>query len=294
MSRLEAWLNDAIHDEEKEGACSAVSIVHMTGETPYEVDLIRLPHEKFDAQSIARRFEGKINAYCKEMPGRQECWVYAFYGKLGDDRQDPGARMHCPINGKVQYPQGATEAPTAQGLLQQGMREREAHLGLYIGAQKSLLEGFAQLANAQRMAHESVLAENARLRAENNDAYTLLREAANRENEQVIDRSMAVLKAQKEAMFVAKLMEWAPAIANTIMQKKVFPESVEDSAIVKGLLDNMTKEHIAIFQSLLPPQIAGLVSARMEELIKRKEHERLEGAEARQLQSGVTPESELQ
>ena len=286
---LEEWIVQCVNDDQKSGKCYGFGVVHFVGSQPNEVDRIKLDGG-LTPKNIAARFEGRIREYVRDMSGQQTCAYHAFYGT----NSEPEATQQISVAGVTEYPGLNSEPPTEKGLLQQMMRHTEAAVQTLVQAVRALNDGNQNLSVASQAALTHVTEENIKLRHENADAYQIVREVTLRQSNEQFERIDRMRKEERNDALLAKLMQWAPALINTIAQKKVFPEATEDSAIVNGLIENMQPQHIQMLTALVPPEISGIISSRANELIKRRELALKGQSEAKQLSSGVDPESELQ
>lgn len=287
---IEEWLNEAINDKDGGlGDCYAVAVIHYKDETPNVVDRITLGGA-LSISEIAKRFESKITQYVYDLPGVQRCELNAFYGQS----PEPGARLPFTRTGQLGYAQGATEGPTEKGLTQMLMRHMEAIHSTQQAATRALVEGYVQLNRSTLDQNAALVAENERLRNETADAYRIIRDTTTDAERHLQDRDMAIMKEKKSAELQQKLLQWLPALTNTILQRKVFPEATEDSAIVNGLLDAMGPEQIQFFVTMLPPEIAGIVTARANEIMKKRASMQLDRNEVNALLAQSNPEGELQ
>src|SRR5579864_679352 len=239
------WLEEAINDKEDgKVKCDAVAVIHYVGEQQTVIDKITLGGA-LSVKDIAQRFDKKVAQYVHDLPGQQTCALLAFY----DGSQDPAARLPFTRMGQITYPNGATESPTDRGLVQQLMRHLEAKESTLLTAQRQMVDGFSQLLTRVMDQNTALAAEAERLRGENADAYRIISETTMGAAERSLDRDMALIEKRKSEILQAKLVEWLPALTNTILQKKVFPENTEDSAIINGLIEAMGPEQISLFIS---------------------------------------------
>ena len=293
----EEWVTQCVNDTIK-GTCRALAVVHYAGGQPNEIDKIPLTGE-LTPKEIATRFDERLYQYVHDMPGMQSCEMLAFYASAGSDgtlreSSEPENRRPMMVSGSSSYPGLTTEPPTPTGFVQQTMRHSEIFAQTLAQAQTQLMQGFIQL-NARAIEHVDRLAmECEKLREENTDAWTIVRENALSIAKEQNELAIARFKEEKNAAMLAKLLQWAPALVNTITGKKVFPEATEDSAIVQGLLENMQPAHIGMLTGLLPPEVAGIVSARANEIFARREKALSVSAEANGLTRGLDPVGELQ
>ena len=264
------WLQEAIDDQEHGETCTAFAVVHLTGDGSVmkEIDRMALPAQ-MDVRGIAARFEDRVAQHIYDMSGHQNFAVYAFY----DMGREPGLEYRFARTGTLQSTTGVSEPANDKGLLAQAMRHHELMSQHYLAGQKELILGFAQLARASNEHMEDISRENTQLRTELADARRLLDEAASALERSAMEGADKLRKDEENSAMRKKFMEWAPALINTITGKKVFPEAVEDSSIIAGLLDAMEPEHVSMMVGLVQaknPTAAGILSARANEILKKR------------------------
>ena len=291
------WLQQAVDDDQKGGECYALAVVHLTdgGAGQREVDRMALPAE-MTIREIGARFEQRVEQHVYDLPGHQAFRLYAFYGAS----KEPGAEFPFARSGTLQFPANVTEAATKEGLLAQTMRHHENMSNHYLAGQKELILGFAQLAREAVNHNQALATETEQLRRELADARKILDESASSHERTAHEITERQRKEERDDLMRRKFMEWAPALINTITGKKVFPETTEDTSIVNGLLDSMGPEHISMLIGVLQntnPTAAGIVSARANEIFKKRKELAESRGEVKQLlaaPSAADAEGELQ
>jgi len=285
------WLNEAINDKQKGEQCTVVAVIHYTGTEQAEVDRVSLPCPSMTLHDIAERFERRLQAYVHDMPGLQNCAHIAFY----DGSNEPGYVHPFTKSGALEYPGLASEPPTNSGITQQLMRHNEALVQAFTTGQRVLLEGFGQLLKNAFDQNESLARETERLRRENTDAWIIVRNAGMQLQAQQTEDDKARLKEERNNIMIERLLKWAPSLINTILSRKVFPEAAEDSAIVEGLLSELSEEHIQLLCAAAPPAVSGLLATRAKQIIETRQSKSNQTNEATGLlvADPNTPEGEL-
>ena len=288
-----AWIQQSLTDTEKQGSCFAIALVHYQGQQPTEIDRIAFPSTDKTVGECADRFDMKAREHARDLPGMQMFALLAFYGAA----HEPGSTRPFSVIGTLQHPGLVSEAPTEAGLLQQAMRHSEISIQAAMGGIQQIVAGFRDLATAQREDHAHLVNENARLRVENAEAWVMVRNIGLQQRAEDHEQQMRLEKEKRTNLLITRLAKWGPALINTILGKKVFPQALEDTAIVEGLLSEMQPEHIALLGQIAPPEVMGLVSSRAKQIFAEREAAALEEGQARALARDAGPnaaEGELQ
>lgn len=286
------WIQQAVSDKEKGEQCFALAAVHYKSDgSMEEIDRVNLAGG-MSAKEVADRFDIRVFNHIHDLMGVQSCAFLAFY----DGNEEPKAKFQFTKNGKMEAPApGVSEAATPTGLIQMFMRHLEVKEDMYLKVQQATFAGLAQLAALSNDRVAALAEENTSLRNELADGYVIIKNQAldmATANDASLNQQMAVAKEQKSTLLYNTFLKWLPALANTLAQRKVFPESTEDTAIVEGLLSAMGPSSIDMLQHMLPPHVFGLVAARAKEIIGKQTH--LEESRGEVKQIGTTVEGELQ
>lgn len=261
---LDQWIAEAASDTEKDGELSMLSLVHAKGISEQEIHTIKLgTGKKWTAKELGSIFKAKAQTYSQELAGVQLFYLLGFYG----NRTEPQARRPFRENGQTDLLEsmGGTEGPTSTGLTQQAMRHME--MVMQIAAKQTAMAFEAQ----QSML--SILSQsNNKLQGEVRDASEILMKLMlDRANNQH-DHRMKELALERETSERRQLLQLAPALVNTITGKEVFPQETTDSALLNQIAESMDPEKIQtlINSGIIPPQLLGLLSARMEKYLLEK------------------------
>lgn len=274
---LETWIAEALTDLDKEGACTAFSLVHKQGMADHEVHTTRI--QAGNARSpkeLAELFRGKAETYSQDLAGSQTFVLHAFYGKSEPEASHPFTiAPNNDTNGL------ATEAPTAQGSMQQGMRLTEQFVQATFRERQMMMQYQFQI--IERLSHQ-----NEKLAAENADAFeivrTMLMDKVKLDHESRM-REMQYARSTKER---EKWLSFAPQLLNTVTGKEIFPQTTADTALVEAMAEAIPPEMLQHLSGMFPPEVVGTIMARFETHMKKKrleqeETERLLGIEAKRL-----------
>lgn len=269
---LDQWITEAMLDDDKDGKISAISLVHMVGQVPREIHAAKLVEgKKVDPKALADMFMGKAQTYCQELPGVHTFNLLAFYGQ----RSDPQA-YHPFIVNSIPEHNGtalATENPTPEGQKMQAMRQGEMVFQQVYRRQAQLDEYSMNLIREQNVMLKSALAEN-------RDMFSIFKEVMLQMATNQHANRMKELEFQRSTGERERMLKFLPPLVNTVLGKEIFPQSVEDTAIVEGIAANLKEEDLVKLGGIVPPEMLGPLYARVEKAMakKRLEQEALKQA----------------
>lgn len=277
---LDQWIYEALTDADKDGACTALSLVHRVGVREQEIHTTQLKQTGVDAKSLAKMFLGKAENYAAELPGVQTFNLLAFYG----GRTQFESIKPFMVNGETDMGGLATEGPTKDGLVQQAMRHTEAM------TQMSLRQTTA-MTSAMTAMFEMVVRENMSLRKENLDATVIVRDAVLAMNEKKEESAFKRLKYERDTAERSKWLSFGPAFINTLLGREVFPQSTADTALIDTIAESISEEDIQRLAAsgVIKPEVWGPLAQRMSKTMERK---RLAEAQAKEALNGVDPEQD--
>lgn len=275
---LDQWVREALLDPDKDGKCTAMTLVHMTGQSEREIHTVKFGPKAWDPKHLADLFRGKAENYAAELTGVQTFNVLGFYA----DRNEPQARKPIMIRGDNTHEGMATESPTKEGQTMQGMRHIEAAMQLALGQTGRLFE-------ASNKTIEKLLAHNTQLLQENRDAFDIVKEMMMKQIDGNHTHKMTELNYERKTNERAKLIGMAPALVNSLMGREIFPQANADTAILDTLMDDIDDNSIQVLGSILKPEIMGALSTRM---AKRMKERRLKHEETEARANGADPGAE--
>lgn len=277
---FDQWIEEALEDDEKAGDCTMLSVVHMKGTSENEVYSIALGGEKeWSSKDLAKTLRSKAENYADELPGVQAFALFAFYG----GRDKPQATKPFHVNGPTEFEGMASESPTSQGLVQQSMRHTEAML--QICAKQT-----AMLFETTQGTMTSLAKQNEQLMRENRDAFEIMQHMLRERASGMHEQNMEQLKFERQTQDRQKLLEYAPALVNSLTGREVFPQNNEDTALIEKFIESVDENSLEALSKHLPPEILGLLAQRMEKSFRKQRLEEEEG-DAR-LSEGVDPEED--
>ena len=275
---LDQWIHEALTDEDKDGKCTALSLIHRVGVREQEVHTKVLGDRQQDAKELAKMFLNKAENYAAELPGVQTFNLLAFYG----GRPQWEAIKPFTVNGESEMPGLATEGPTKEGLVQQSMRHTEAILQTCMRQNQTML-------NAMQGMFEQVVRENMSLRKENQEATIVVRDAIIKLTEHREETALKRLEYQRKTEERKAVLSFAPALVNSLTGKEVFPQNSADTALINSLAERISEENFQQLAALgiIPPELMGPLAQRMASHLSRKREAQ---AQARAALQHVDPE----
>ncbi len=258
---LEQWIFEVLTDDDKEGKCTALALVHKVGVRDQEIHVKQLGSRQWDAKDLAKFFRDKAENHASEIPGVQSYVLLAFY----NNRSEAQAQRPMLVNGEAEFSGLATEGPTEKGLLQQMMRHTEATLQIS-GRQSAMLfetmsRTMTELANS-----------NHRLMVENREATEVVRDAVlqlatNREKSE-----MERLQFERATAERSKWMGLLPAAINGITGKEIIPQATADTQLLETIAESLDEEGIMKLANsgAIKPEIIPLIMKRFTQIIQRK------------------------
>lgn len=268
---LDSWIHEALVDDQKDGSCVAMTLVHIANGVPHEIYGMKFGNRQYDPTELANTFRHKAQGYCQELPGVQYFSLYAFYGKVDPDTgevrgsQEPQAKHPFRLQGEVEFEGGFTsEEPTERGMKQQGMRLTEQLVGGSFGMIRVTFENQNQLLDKMLRLQTVTMDQNQQLiqglqaallqKAQENHTYRL-----------------EELKAERTNEMISKGIGMLPGIANKVLGKEVFPESQVDSNLIEMIVKDLLAhpEKVPQLQSMFPQEVWAPVMTRMVDIANR-------------------------
>jgi len=279
---LDQWIAEALLDTEKDGDCTALSLVQVIGTRDQEVYAMKLGGRAMDPKELARIFRTKAENHVAEIPGTQTFNLLAFYA----NRPEPQARRGFTVVGEAtDQGQLSTEGPTEKGIVQQCMRHNEAHTQLALRHTAAMIEASARML-------DRLATHNEKLIKENHDALDIIKQMMQQKITEDREFQLKQLQFERDSKEREKLLNYAPSLVNTLTNREVFPQATADTALIETIIDSMSEEDIMKLASsgIIKPEIWGPLAQRMKKSLekRRKAHEM-----HRELSNGVDPATEL-
>lgn len=278
---LERWITEALADSEKEGEISQMVLVHMVGQNQKEVHTTKFsPGKKWTPKDLANMFMGKAETYAQDMVGVQTFHLQAFYG----GRQQHEAALPFTVIGTLEHG-GATEPPTQEGRIQQHMRQSEM---LFLQTYRRQ----EQLDNISVTMIRELGAQNVALSTENRDMFSLMKDMMVQLADRHHETRMKELEFSRSTEERKQFMKFLPPLANTILGREVFPQGMEDSALIEGFMDSLTADDVEKLAAVIKPEMLGPLMSRLERHNAKRDMERASQQASSAVVKSSTPRSE--
>ena len=259
---LAEWLTLVVGDPDKERVTRIV-LVHMTGMQWTEIDTFKFSETgACEPKVLEQRFRGRAEAYSQDLSGVQTFNIWVFYGAA----TEPGARQPFVVQNEADHTKGGlmTEPPDAQGQTMQRMRHNEMLLQQVYRRQQNMDD-----MSLRRDEHNERIRHT--LMQENMDMFGMMKDLMMQMSSQQHERQMQAMQYQRSSDERKKLLQFAPALVNTLMGKEIFPQSAEDTALIETLAEHVTEEQVQMLGALgIPPEAVGALSARIAKAMKEK------------------------
>jgi hypothetical protein len=264
VQSLEEWIDEVMVDTTRGGPCTRIALVHCkNGEEGREVWTAPINGKR--PSELATIFLRKARSTAQELgmfgSGVQMFELWAFYGEDTVHK----AWHPLPIKSKAPRDGFGSEGPAGHGPEAQRMRQHENVFQQTYAKQAHLDATQATLISFLGNTVVSVLQENARLARESI-------EMARREQDRSHEYRMTEINAIKAMELQQKLLTLLPAGINTAFGKEVFPQQTADTALITAIVENTEPSQLEMLPLLFKdkPEIAGMLSARIGEILKAK------------------------
>jgi hypothetical protein len=277
---LDAWLDEVMRDTSRGEPCTQVVLVHKTGVEEGR-QVWAAPINGKHPRELAEMFERKARSTAQDLglfgTGVQMFELWAFYG----NRERPEAWHPLVVKSKIPRDGNGSEGPAGHGPEAQRMRHLEGSQQQVYAKQAHLDREQASLITFLGSTLNSVLREAMQ---DKKDMIKMFAAMVDRQHEY----RMQEIQAIKDQQWKDKLLTLAPAAVNTAFGKEVFPQSTADTALITSIVEGMADESPEMLEILLArfkdkPEIHGILSARVTEIIKAKtdkEEERMRALDA--------------
>lgn len=285
-------IDEALVDPEKDGRISAISLVHMIGQQRQEVYTIKIgATSNHDGASLEKLLKGKAETHAQDMDTVQSFALLFFYGGKNIEQGVQLFKVLPTVN-----PETAglsTEAPTAEGRLQQDMRWKDALQMQVYRRQETMDNHSIRMLEQQDKMLQRAQDMMGRLMTENMEAFNIVKELLNERALGQHNHAMEQAKFHRETEERAKFLKFAPVLVNTIFGKEIFPQSTADTALIESIAENVDEEMIQKLAGLgLDPMVMGPLAARVMKAMEDKE--KREAAARKVLpQYNGTPEQDI-
>lgn len=277
---IDQWIREALLDDQKDGDCTALSLIHMVGTREQEIYTMKLGGRPNDPKELAQIFRTKAENHAAEIPGTQTFNLLGFYA----NRTEPQARKPFTVTGEAtEQGQLVTEGPTEKGFVQQTMRHNEAYTQITLRHTAAMIESSARMLD--RMA-----THNEKLMKENHDALEIIKELTLGRITDQREHDMKKLQFERETSERQKWLSFGPALINGILNREIFPQATADTALIEAIIEGISEEDIMKLSSVIKPELWGPLAQRMKQSMQSK---RKALDMHREVSNGVDPMKEL-
>lgn len=259
---LDQWVRECLLDPDKDGKCTAMTLVHMQGQAEKELHTVRFGPKPWDPKELAALFRGKAESYAAEMMGTQTFNLLAFYA----DRGEPQARKPMLIHGETDH-HGMTEPPTKEGQTMQGMRHMEAVIQLAFRQTAMLFE-------SSQSTITQLVQQNGTLMRENRESFEMMKELMIRQIQTDDERIMKRLEYERKTAERSKWLGMAPALVNTLSGRDIFPQANADTALIDAVVDSIDEEGISKLSTIIKPEVWAPLASRMAKRLQMRNMDR--------------------
>jgi hypothetical protein len=264
---LDAWLDEVMRDDTRGAPCTRIALVHMRGADDGR-EVWTAPVNGKRPAELAEIFERKARSTAQDLgtfgSGVQMFELWAFYG----DRNKPEAWHPLPIRSKQPRDGFGSEGPAGTGPEAQRMRHLE-------GAQQQV---YAKQAHLDRTQADLITFLGSSLVRVMNESQQMAKDMIAmfaREQDRSHQYRMEEIRAIKDQQWKERLLTIAPAAVNTAFGKEVFPQATADTSLLVSIVEGMADEQPAALEMFLSafkdkPEIHGILTARVAEIIKAK------------------------
>lgn len=253
------WCREVMLDENY-GKIAAIILQFDNGYAPKEVDNVTFGGRQWGPEELELRFTGKCENYCGDTEGSHTFLLQAIYESSAVPRNE----LRFTINVAPQGMSGLRfDAPTEKGLMTQLMRHTEVLNERMMKMTQMTLDSCER--QMGRMQDRVEKAE-----AENRDAWEIVREMGNKLMDKRNEHELEQLRYKRNTELMSVWMKFGPALVNQILGRDVFPQDMADASLMEAIADSLDEESIMKLSQTLKPELWGVLSNRLTEVIERK------------------------
>jgi hypothetical protein len=266
---LDKWIDESIADPMKE-KITAIALIHMQGNAQKELYTYQFKVSvSADPKEMADLFNDKAKTYAQDLVGPQTFQLFAFYGT-----KEPQARHPFVIKPEAELNSGlSTEAATNEGYMQQTMRHKEQAMDAVFQQQQHLNHHVNAMLAQQGDMMSKMGTHISQLQSDNMGAFNVVKDLMMQMVDKEHTRKMELLAYERSTDERKKWLSFAPPLINRLLGQEIFPQNMEDTALIETIADNLTDEHLSMLQ-ILPEAIRGPLAARIESHVQKKNQEK--------------------
>jgi len=243
---VQSWIQEALTDPDKGGACNMLSLVLMKGLGQEEIHTKEISGPQ-DAAALANFFVDKATGYAQDLPGIQTFKLLAFYGTKEPMASFPFTVFEGALTAGDAAPWSRHE-PSATGLMAQLMKHNETIMQMMVG----IVQTHAVAALQRETEHRR---EQAEMNLIMRDVLLSLRKEEN-------DMRLGQLRFARETGERELLGKALPSILNYVLGREVLPESHAKSELLDSILATLTPDDLQMLVAMgkVKPEQAALLA----------------------------------
>jgi hypothetical protein len=274
-SKLDAVVRLAVSDKIKSDdgkddiSCTGVTLANVDGANHLEEVFTLQLTGALSAKEVAATLQSRADLFASGQTDSCKFVVHFFYG---DDT--PRRPFYFTTVSMLAAGEHGMEEASAKALAKTAVSAMQQTLAITFEHQIEMQRASVALLAGVTRQLEIANAKQERTREELDaaiDHIVGLRMAAQDKTHEL--RKAELDKLDKGEM-MSKLLEYGPALLNSITGKKVFPESTADSALLKGVLAALEKADPQVLMTLagiLPPEVMAPLAQRAQGLKQEQE-----------------------
>lgn len=276
---LAEWIAEARTDADKDGKCVAIALTYVVGGggAEKEIHVTRFGAGKdWSDDDLGKMFKEKAETHAQDLPGTHTFNLLAFYSPDSDRKDNKGleplAVLPFTVQGRMQDGFDSngvltTESADGKGALAQIMRMVSDTYNRQCAKDGLLFEQNQYLINF-------LARDNKELHEENREMFAIFRELMIKERQADHDMKIKVMEFERQTVERKMLYALAPAAANTLTGKEIFPQSTADTALIEALAtsEGVTPETLAKVAQILglSPAVMGMIAQRLAQVLEQK------------------------
>jgi hypothetical protein len=234
-----------VEEQERERyTCNSFVLFHVkNGTIEEEIHTQALGSKKWEASTLASRFDDMAATHASGIPGRQQYFIKAVF----NDDSIISPKFTFGKAGESQDIGIGTEGPSQQGFMGQMMRHVETYARI-------MTIHTEQMFKMQSEANEQLQEQNKRLTDENVEAFKAIKEMVIEQTKNEHNGQAELLEYERRTKQQQFLLSLAPGLLNKLLGKEIIPQgSMAESAIAQ-LKATIEPEQIAKIAEILKPE----------------------------------------
>ena len=260
-----AALSDTVTNQEgTDSPCTQYALLHVDAVGhKEEIFAQSVAPGQAEAATIAELIHGRANIHASASPDRQTYELVFFYG---DRRARKPFRF--PIMAPLALGEHGAEEANAKGLVRLATNAMQRTLEITFAQQNAASEQLVSMVDACTRNMAQMTEKHERTKEELEAAIWFIAQEKIREMDRSHEHRMNEIKRLSDADFKKRIMEFLPALANTLLGKEIFPAGMADTALLKAVMADLEKAGPSILPALQgalsAPTLAGVLTRGMQ------------------------------